>query len=189
MHTFLTTCGSFNLEIPSRFNRTTNEDAAPWLTPSILNTITKAQPMIDVFNRTIFDQLGFHDAFVTRSFETRFVLHFLFPFCYVQRHQCRQALQPQGVRGGQHQGPAARALLQKMARNQEWVAALSGPGDGPGGGGGLSTRAGTSYTGAVRGHARVSIRGGPPSRESPGKHVLIPLKDIEGYQGFEPCRT
>ena len=83
MHTFLTTCGSFNLEIPSRFNRTTNEDAAPWLTPSILNTITKAQPMIDVFNRTIFDQLGFHDAFVTRSFETRFVLHFLFPFCYV----------------------------------------------------------------------------------------------------------
>jgi hypothetical protein len=41
--------------------------------------------MIDIFNRTIFDQLGFHDAFITRSFETRFVLRFLFPFwfCYV----------------------------------------------------------------------------------------------------------
>ena len=58
----------------------------------------------------------------------------------------------------------------------------------PGGGGALSgsPRApGTSY-GGVRGHARVSICGGPPSRDSPCKHVLILLKDIPGYKGFEP---
>ena len=143
--------------------------------------------MIDIFNRTIFDQLGFHDAFITHSFETRFVLHFLFPFCYVNAINAAKHFNRK-VYGEGNTKALLLELFSKMARNPEWVAALSGPGDGPGGGGGLSTRAGTSY-GGVRGHARVSIRGGPPSRESPGKHVLISLKDIEGYQGFEPSRT
>jgi hypothetical protein len=159
-------------------------DAAPWLTPSILNTITKAQPMIDVFNRTVFDQLGFHDSFVTRCFETRFVQHFLLPFCYVNAINAAKYFNRK-VYGEANNKAMLLELFSKMVRNPEWAAALSAPPDGPGGGGALSTRAGTSY-GGVRGHARVSIRGGPPSRESPCKHVLIQLKDIPGYKGFEP---
>ena len=34
----------------------------------------------------------------------------------------------------------------------------------------------------------VSINGGPPSRESPCKHVLIPLSQLEGYRGAKQQR-
>ena len=45
-----------------------------------------------------------------------------------------------------------------------------------------TTRSGASRP--VTGFSQVSINGGPPSRESPCKHVLIPLKDIPNYKGF-----
>ena len=145
--------------------------------------------MIDVFNRTIFDQLGFHDAFITHSFETRFVLHFLFPFCYVNAINAAKHFNRKVYGEGN-----TKALLLELF-SKRWRATRSGwpPSLDLWGWAWRRRRAlharGHFLYGGVRGHARVSIRGGPPSRESPGKHVLIPLKDIEGYQGFEPCRT
>ena len=70
VHTFLTTCGSFVSEIPVRFKNLKCMEDSPWTTPSVLNSVTKAQPMVDKFNRSVFDQLGMHDSFVTRCFET-----------------------------------------------------------------------------------------------------------------------
>ena len=48
----------------------------------ILNTITAAQPGIDVINRQLFDLMGMQYAFTTRCFETRFSKHFLMPITY-----------------------------------------------------------------------------------------------------------
>ena len=83
VHTFLSTFGSFVQEIPCRFSNVQRLQDAPWTTPKVLNVVTLAQPMIDKFNRTLFDQLGMHDTFVTRSFETRFSSHFCMPLTYV----------------------------------------------------------------------------------------------------------
>ena len=70
-------------------------------------------------------------------------------------------------------------LAAKMIKNDKWLAAQSqsGPRPGPGGGGNVHA-GGTTRSGASRpvtGFSQVSINGGPPSRESPCKHVLIPL--------------
>ena len=44
------------------------------------------------------------------------------------------------------------------------------------------------YTGAEGEGNSPSINGGPPSRESPCKHVLIPLKELPGYKGAKQQR-
>ena len=71
-------------------------------------------------------------------------------------------------------------LAGKMVCNEDWLLAKSNPKDGPDG---FATRAGTKY-----GEVSVSINGGPPSRESPCKHTLIPLAQIEGYRGGKQQR-
>ena len=47
VHTFLSTCGTFGLEVPARFPNIKNIKDAPYATLSLLNLITKAQPRID----------------------------------------------------------------------------------------------------------------------------------------------
>ena len=187
VHTFLTTCGTFVKELPVRFGPAKyTKETAPWLTPSILNTITKAQPAIDVINRTVFEQLGLHDTFTTRSFEVRLVQHTLFPFLYVNAVNSVKYFNPKqyATDSPKH---IMLELFSKMARNGEWCKESNTPADGPGGPAvAAGTRGGTSY--AARAYLTASIRGGPPSRESPCKHVLIPLKDIPGYKGGKQQR-
>ena len=83
VHTFLSTFGTFSLEVPARYPLIKDIRDAPYTTPSLCNIITKAQPGIDAINRQLFDQLGMHDTFVTRCFETRVSHHFLLPLTYV----------------------------------------------------------------------------------------------------------
>ena len=71
VHTFLSTCGTFEQEIPARFPHINDIRDAPWTTPSVLNIVTKAQPGIDAINRQLFDLLGMHDTFVTRRASRR----------------------------------------------------------------------------------------------------------------------
>jgi len=78
-----------------------------------------------------------------------------------------------------------------MVHNPDWLMVLSPPRAGPSGssrGGSTTggTRSGSSF--CVPCPTRVSINGGPPSRESPAKHVLIPLKEIPGYRGAKQQR-
>lgn len=187
VHTFLSTCGSFIKEVPLRFPKCSLLDA-PWLTPAVLNTVTKAQPTIDVLNRTIFEQLGMHDTFVTRCFETRFVQHTMMPITYVNAVNAAKYFNPKGYPATLMPKYLLLKLASKMVTNPGWIAINNRPLYGPGGGGAAaSTRAGTTYSAGLCA-AHVSINGGPPSRESPCKHVLIPLKEIPGYRGHKQQR-
>ena len=186
VHTFLSTCGTFIPEIPARFHRLLSVEHAPWTTPSILNTVTRAQPMIDKFNRTTFDQLGMHDAFVTRCFETRFSHGFMMPITYVSAANAAAHFERSRYK---HILPK-RILLElamHMAKNLPWLLKLHPPRAGPGGSGG--TRSGVNFSApSTSSGPRVSINGGPPSRESPAKHVLIPLSQLQGYKGAKQMR-
>ena len=65
------------------------------------------------------------------------------------------------------------------------------PGNGPGGEGGLlgvGCRSGRRYAPGKKTWQQCRIDGGPPSRESPGKHVLILLNQLEGYKGSKQQR-
>ena len=180
VHSFLATFGTFNLEIPVRFPKITKLADAPYAMPSILNVITNAQPGIDKFNRTAFDVLGAHDTFVTRCYETRFSQHFMMPITYVNAVNAAKYFSPGAYHKSTPQKFILLELAGKMVRNDEWLKRSSPPKDGPAGDAPCSTRTGTAY-GHAKNTARVSINGGPPSRESPCKHTLILLSQIEGY--------
>jgi len=173
------------MEIPARFARTTSVVDSPWMTPSILNSVTRAQPMVDKFNRTLFDQLGLHDTFVTRCFETRFSLHFLIPCTYVNAVNASKYFMEQ-----RYKGMLPKKMLLElsymMVTNDDWAAErvpYGVPGTSASG-----TRSGSNYTKPMSSGPTVSINGGPPSRESPCKHVLVPLSQILGYKGAKQQR-
>ena len=191
VHTFLSTCGTFKPEVPARFSNITKLSNAPWTTPAVLNIVTAAQPMIDKFNRVVGDQLGMHDAFVVRSFETRLSQHFLLPTTYVNAINAAKYFLPHLYTKDMRSKKLLLELSFDMVRNKGWLEVLAGgPKSGPGGGGG--TRSGYNYTASSPTRWRqVQINGGPPSRESPSKHVLIPIKQLEGYKGpkQQRCRV
>jgi len=185
VHSFLTTFGTFKLEIPARFPKITNLADAPYTTPAVLNVITKAQPGIDKFNRTAFHVLGMHDTFVVRCFETRFAQHFMMPITYVNAVNAAKYFNSAQYHASTQQKVILLELAGKMVRNDKWLEIMGGPKSGPAGGACCSTRAGTNY-GQNTDH--VSINGGPPSRESPCKHTLILLSQIPGYKGGKQQR-
>ena len=183
VHSFLATFGTFNLEIPARFPKITKLADAPYAMPAILNVITNAQPGIDKFNRTAFDVLGAHDTFVTRCYETRFAQHFLMVFTYVNAVNAAKYFNPAAYPKSTPQKHVLLELAGKMVRNTAWVMRTSPSKDAPACGASCSTRTGTNY-----GQDRVSINGGPPSRESPCKHTLVLLSQIPGYKGGKQQR-
>ena len=185
VHTFLTTFGTFQKEVPKRFKHIHNLQDAPWTTVKILNTITTMQPGIDAINRQIFDLMGSQYTFPTRCFETRITKHFLLPITYVNAANASSYLFPSRY-GDMQSKPLFMALAASMVRNPEWMAMHNNPGSGPGGDGGLlgaGCRSGRRYAPAEKTWQLCRIDGGPPSRESPGKHVLILLNQLEGYKG------
>ena len=90
-------------------------------------------------------------------------------------------------------GDQTSILLQlstEMVKNPDWLLHLSGnkPG-GPGGGQAAgTTRSNNRYLPQQKSWYQVRIDGGPPSRESPGKHVLVLLSQLEGYKGAKQQR-
>ena len=185
VHTFLATFGTFNLEIPARFPKITRLADAPYTTPAVLNIVTTAQPGIDKFNRTAFDVLGMHDTFITQCYETRFTQHFMMPITYVNAVNAAKYFNAARYHKSTPQKFILLELAGKMVRNDEWLKLITKPKDGPPGGASCSTRTGTNYG---QNTSRVSINGGPPSRESPCKHTLILLHQIEGYKGGKQQR-
>ena len=183
VHSFLATFGTFNLEIPARFPKITKLADAPYAMPAILNVITNAQPGIDKFNRTAFDVLGAHDTFVTRCYETRFAQHFMMSITYVNAVNAAKYFNPAAYPKSTPQKHVLLELAGKMVRNTAWVMRTSPSKDAPACGASCSTRTGTNY-----GQDRVSINGGPPSRESPCKHTLVLLSQIPGYKGGKQQR-
>ena len=79
-----------------------------------------------------------------------------------------------------------------MVHNAAWVALKNGAGGGPpppGAPGAAGTsRSGGRYQEAEKTWHQCRIDDGPPSRESPGKHVLIHLSQLEGYTGGKQQR-
>ena len=136
--------------------------------------------MIDKFNRTLGDQLGMHDMFVTRCFETRFASHFLLPCTYVNAVNAAKYFLPETYPADRGQKSMLLELAAAMAKNPAWLAVLRAQ-SGTGG-----TKAGTNYHGGVR--KSISLDGGPPSRESPAKHVLVPISSLPGYKGHKQQR-
>ena len=130
VHTFLSTFGTFLKEIPLRFPKVTSMDNAPWVTPSILNKVTLAQPGIDAHNRQNFDQIGMQYAFPTRCFETRFSQHYLFPTTYVNAINYSSYSMPTKY-GAETTKTMALELATSMVHNAAWVALKNGAGGGP----------------------------------------------------------
>lgn len=182
VHTFLTTFGTFLAEIPSRFHKVTSLKDAPWTTPSILNKVTEAQPAIDAINRQLFDQLGMQYTFPTRCFETRFAQHFMLPLTYVNAiNFAKYSLEHKY--GDETTKSIGMELATAMVHNAAWTAmknSASGPppANNPG-----TSRSGGRYQEEEKTWRQCRIDGGPPSRESPGKHVLIPIRQLPGYKG------
>ena len=182
VHTFLSTFGTFVEEVPSRYKQTTLEEA-PWKTVQILNKGTLGQPAVDAWNRQVFDLLGLQYNFRTTCFETRFSQHFLLPATYVNTiNACKYFYS--NTFAGEDTKTLAMKLATQMATNKEWLDTLTPAGSGSGGG----TRGGQRYNPSTQTWYQVHIDGGPPSRESPGKHVLILLSQLEGYKGAKQQR-
>ena len=188
VHTFLSTFGTFVNEIPSRFKTMTNLTDAPWLTPAILNKVTLAQPAIDAINRQLFDQLGMQYHFRTKCFETRFANQFMLPLTYVNAINATKYFFPQFHEGN---SMSTKTMLMRLAtcmvRNNGWANQRNGPQAPPAGGAGTS-RSGRPYQEGESVWRQARIDGGPPTRESPGKHTLILLSQLEGYKGAKQQR-
>ena len=167
MYSFLAIFGTITPETPARFPKITKLADAPYAMPSILNVITKAQPGIDKFNRTAFDVLGAHDTFVTRCYETRFAQHFMMTITYVNAVNAAKYFNSAAYPKSTPQKYILLELAGKMVRNGEWLKRTSPSKEAQAAGASCSTRTGTNYGVNT---ARVSINGGPPSRESPCKH-------------------
>lgn len=174
VHTFISTFGMFTPEVPARFPNIKEVSAAPFTTPSILNVVTKAQPMIDKFNRTCFDQLGMHDTFVVHCFETRFVQHFLMPITYVNAVYAAKYFLPHLYPKDETCKTVLLKLARSMVANKDWKDEKL-----------IVSSSGSPSASRFN---QVRINGGPPSRESPHKHVLVPLKEIKGYKGAKQQR-
>ena len=185
VHTFLTTFGTFNQEIPTRFKKCNSLSEAPWTTPSILNKVTQSQPMVDTFNRQLFDILGMQYCFRTACFETRWAQHFLMPVTYINAINAAKYFEPAAYRESGTKSMLI-VLASSMVHNPEWMEILNTPRAGPGGGG--QCRSGRSFNARESTWSQVRIDGGPPSRESPAKHVLILLHQLEGYKGAKQQR-
>ena len=193
VHTFLSTCGTFELEIPARYPSIKDIRDAPYTTPALLNIITKAQPGIDCINRQLFDLLGMHDTFTTRCFETRFSHHFMLPLSYINAINAGKYFLPELYRDMATK-PMLMKLAYEMVHNPEWQL-MRGPMRGPSAGPRHNapppvgpTRSGSRYQPAAPNWQQVRIDGGPPSRESPAKHVLILLSQVPGYKGAKQQR-
>ena len=187
VHTFLTTFGTFQKEVPKRFKNIERTEDAPWTTFKILNTITAAQPGIDVINRQLFDLMGMQYAFTTRCFETRFSKHFLMPVTYTNAANASAYHLP-GRYGDTMTKPLLMTLAAAMVRNPEWLKILGSTPGGPGGAAQAVSRSGRRFNPAEKTWHQCRIDGGPPSRESPAKHVLILLSQLEGYKGAKQQR-
>jgi len=74
-----------------------------------------------------------------------------------------------------------------MVRNNGWANQRNGPQAPPAGGAGTS-RSGRPYQEGESVWRQARIDGGPPTRESPGKHTLILLSQLEGYKGAKQQR-
>ena len=110
VHTFLTSFGTFEKEVPKRYPYIASIANAPYTTPSILNTVTEMQPAIDAFNRQLFDLMGMQYAFVTRCFETRIAQHFLLPTTYVNAVNAAKYFMP-----SEYQQQSTKEMLMALA--------------------------------------------------------------------------
>jgi hypothetical protein len=188
VHTFLSTCGTFERVIPVRFKHMFNINECPWTTINILNKVTMAQPAIDTFNRQLFDLLGMQYTFPTRCFETRLSKQFLMPCVYINTINAAK-YHFASTYGDEQTKPLLMKLASEMVRNPEWAEERNHPDNSlPGMPHMNYCRSGKRYNPAERTWQQVRIDGGPPSRESPAKHVLILLSQLEGYRGSKQQR-
>ena len=158
VHTFLSTFGTFKMEVPSRYKNKQTE-RAPWLTPEINNVITKAQPGVDAWNRQVFDLLGMQYSFTTRCFETRFSLHTMLPATYVNTVNALKYFYSNQY-GDMETKPILIMLATQMVHNTDWLqmrASNPGPSAGPSAGPSFGTR-----TGRMRSGTRPASMAAPP---------------------------
>lgn len=141
--------------------------------------------MVDTFNRQLVDILGMQYCFRTACFETRWAQHFLMPVTYINAINAAKYFEPAAYRESGTKSMLI-VLASSMVHNPEWMEILNTPRAGPGGGG--QCRSGRSFNVREPTWSQVRIDGGPPSRESPAKHVLILLHQLEGYKGAKQQR-
>ena len=162
------------------------------------NIFTDGQAAIDLHNNYRQNHLAIERAIPTKSFITRLDTHFagigFVDSFFAAKHHIDTYV-------GKSMPEILYELAFKLIYNPylraEAAAARPMPGLGAAGGpSGVHTRnhraaptmddAGGSappWGSVVLMGGSVSINGGPPTRESPGKHVLIPLTQVAGYRG------
>jgi hypothetical protein len=163
---------------------------APWLTPNCLNTATAAQSMIDAWNRQRQDQLGMHDTFHVKSYHKRFT-EFMITACMVNGNNATVYHLPQYK--GTHFRHNMQELAHQMINNKEfkeWLHSSGGGAPGPSGATKSATRSGHVFISPSKDGpiGMVSIDGGPPTRDSPHKHILMPLSQVKNYKGAKQQR-
>ena len=122
-----------------------------------------------------------HDQFPTRCCETRVSHHFLLPLTYTNAINAAKYFEPTEYPATLTSKAMLSELAAAMVHNPAWLAMLrTKPQCQPG------TKSGVNYHPGTRGSS--SMDGGPPSRESPHKHILIPLSQIPGYKSSRQQR-
>lgn len=168
VHTFLASCGTTVLEVPKRFLNIPSVQEAPYLTPNVLNYYTYGQPVIDLHNRDQQFELAMEKQFVTNSFASRMDTHAMgWEFIDTHRAARFHLVNYHNMDFKQ----AMAELSYRLVYNPLLAAELAGK----------NPHKTPSMNRRELGMVRIGD--GPPSRESPGKHVLIPLRQLAGYKG------
>ena len=192
--------GTTNAEVPRKLaGKYTSVALAPYTVPNMCNLFTDGQAAVDQHNKLRQHSIRIERAVATKSFITRLDSHFSgFEFVdayYASTFHLDTYFDTDMLE-------ALSELSFKMIYNPVIRAEQASAHPMPG----LGAAAGPSGVGTRRNHASapvmnsgdnqcpygsvvlmaggsVSINGGPPTRESPGKHVLIPLAQVAGYRG------
>ena len=161
----------------------------------MVNMFTDGQAAIDLHNKYRQHYLAIERAIATKSFYTRLDSHFS-GLCFIDAYFASKfhldAYADMGMAEALSE-LAHRLIYNPVLRGERATQPTAGLG--PAGAPSVQTRSGPlphsapNHSGpwgsvVINPHGgTVSINGGPPTRESPGKHVLIPLSQVAGYKG------
>ena len=188
---YLGSCGTTKLEVPASVAYKNHTLAtAPYLVPNMVNLFTKGQSAIDLGNMYRQHELAIEKAFITKCFATRLMttfsgINFVDTFMAHMYFNEPYMFATKSFDFREEMNKLAYSLLHNKVLAAEM--ASKNPHHTPGTFG-EAERAARRIPNGFEPQGFVSINGGPPSRESLHKHVLIPLSQVLGYKGCKQQR-
>ena len=188
---YLGTCGTTALEVPRKLECMHTIHDSPYLVPNMVNLFTDCQSAVDVHNNHRQNHLAIERAILTKVFATRLDTHHegydfvnaaVAAAFHLPGYKEKGFLQSLTELAYRLVNNPVRAAELACMRVPQTIGSLHAP-TARGARGSRSLPTVTDPVGPYGGGIHVSINGGPPSRESPHKHVLIPLSQVPGYKG------